>query len=209
MQKHFFEHYSQVDMAEWRWPNFQPIELASKREGELRIDEDALDKLQELRDILGRPLLLTSAYRSPAHNRAVGGAKGSLHMLARAFDVRMENQDPIAFEQAARDVGFTGFGFYPRSGFMHVDTGAPRSWGTRWPRRVASSSMGPPALAAEPPRQAERPLLDGRIWGPLMTAGTGLATSFSDLTPPVQMTIIGAVACAAVLYFAKDYRWRS
>jgi zinc D-Ala-D-Ala carboxypeptidase len=37
------------------------------------------------------------------------------------------------FESAARAAGFTGFGFYQRVGFMHVDTGPERSWGKRWP----------------------------------------------------------------------------
>lgn len=36
-------------------------------------------------------------------------------------DASMANHDPAAFEAAARDVGFLGIGFYPRSGFMHVD----------------------------------------------------------------------------------------
>jgi len=33
------------------------------------------------------------------------------------------------------EVGFLGFGFYPRSGFMHVDLGPARQWGQRFPVR--------------------------------------------------------------------------
>ena len=115
-------HYSDWPLSEWRWPHFSPREIASKGEGALLVDFDAMDKLQALRSRLGKPLILTSAYRSPAHNRAVGGAKNSYHMQARAFDVRMENQNPAEFEAAARAVGFTGFGHYVSSGFMHIDT---------------------------------------------------------------------------------------
>jgi hypothetical protein len=43
----------------------------------------------------------------------------------------------VAFEAAARDVGFLGFGFYPRSGFMHIDFGPARQWGERFPVRSA------------------------------------------------------------------------
>ena len=133
-----YAHFSQVDMKDWRWPSFSPREIACKGTGELVVDDQALDKLQALRTRLGKPLVLTSAYRSPAHNKRVGGAKNSRHMQGDAFDVRMENHDPHEFEAAARAVGFTGFGYYPKSGFMHVDTGPARSWGTPWPITATS-----------------------------------------------------------------------
>jgi hypothetical protein len=58
----------------------------------------------------------------------------------------MTNHDPVAFEAAAREVGFLGFGFYPRSGFMHVDLGPARQWGQRFPaRRVPFAAETPPA----------------------------------------------------------------
>ena len=43
-------------------------------------------------------------------------------------------------------VGFKGFGFYPRSGFMHIDLGPARSWGERFPKRVSAfAPETPPA----------------------------------------------------------------
>ncbi|MCA0871460.1 DUF882 domain-containing protein [Seohaeicola saemankumensis] len=72
---------------------------------------------------------MRSAYRRPEHNKAVGGATRSKHMDGAAFDIAMTNHDPVAFEAAAREVGFLGFGFYPRSGFMHIDLGPARQWG--------------------------------------------------------------------------------
>jgi hypothetical protein len=95
-----------------------------------------MDALQSLRDRLGKPLIVLSAYRSPAHNKAVGGAPRSKHMDGTAFDIAMANHDPVAFEAAAREVGFLGFGFYPRSGFIHVDLGPARQWGERFPARA-------------------------------------------------------------------------
>jgi zinc D-Ala-D-Ala carboxypeptidase len=73
-------------------------------------DLGGMDKLQALRTALDKPLLITSAYRSAALNARVNGAKTSQHRLDSAFDVRMENQNPAAFEKAARAAGFTGFG---------------------------------------------------------------------------------------------------
>jgi zinc D-Ala-D-Ala carboxypeptidase len=87
-----------------------------------------------------------SAYRSPEHNRAVGGAKASKHLEGIAFDIAMTNHNPEAFEAAARAVGFQGFGFYPRSGFMHIDLGPARNWGERFPKRAtAFAAETPPA----------------------------------------------------------------
>jgi hypothetical protein len=44
-----------------------------------------------------KPLIVRSAYRSPEHNRAVGGATRSKHLDGAAFDIAMANRDPGAF----------------------------------------------------------------------------------------------------------------
>jgi len=128
-----YKHWRDVPDRSWRWKDFSPAEIACRGSGSLRINEEALDKLQALRDRLGKPLIVRSAYRSPAHNRAVGGAPRSKHMDGTAFDIAMANHDPVAFEAAARAVGFLCFGYYPRSGFMHIDLGPARQWGERFP----------------------------------------------------------------------------
>jgi len=133
-----YKHWRDVPERSWRWKNFSPAEIACRGSGSLRINEEALDKLQALRDRLGKPLIVRSAYRSPAHNRAVGGAPRSKHMAGTAFDIAMANHDPVAFEAAARAVGFLGFGYYPRSGFMHIDLGPARQWGERFPVRATA-----------------------------------------------------------------------
>lgn len=43
-----------------------------------------------------------------------------------AFDITMANHHPVASEATAREGGFLGYGFYPRSDFMHVDLGLAR-----------------------------------------------------------------------------------
>ena len=91
-------------------------------------------------------MIVRSAYRSPEHNRAAGGAGRSKHLDGAAFDIAMTNHDPSAFEAAAREVGFLGFGFYPRSGFIHVDLGPAWQWGEQFPGRpVPFAAETPPA----------------------------------------------------------------
>lgn len=43
--------------------------------------------LDPLRSHLGRPVIITSGYRSPALNKAIGGAKNSQHALGQAADI--------------------------------------------------------------------------------------------------------------------------
>jgi hypothetical protein len=133
-----FRHYSEVPERIWRWKNFSPAEIACRGTGQLKLVPEAMDRLQELRDLLVKPLIVRSAYRSPMHNRAVGGAKASKHMDGMAFDIAMANHEPTAFEAAAREVGFLGLGYYPRSGFMHIDLGPVRNWGEKFPVRISA-----------------------------------------------------------------------
>jgi hypothetical protein len=203
-----YSHYRDWPMDEWPWSDFSPREMASKREGALKLDTNAMDRLQALRTRLGRPLLITSAYRSPAHNRAVGGAKNSYHMQGVAFDVRMENHDPAEFEAAARAEGFTGFGFYPRSGFMHIDTGPERTWGNRWKDTETR-------LPVEPPRQPEKLSENRRAQAAggiaVASAGVGLADQVTreggivDRLQDPSVLLIVVIGVAAWLFWQS---WR-
>ena len=145
-----FRHFRDVPDSLWRWKNFSPAEIACRGTGQLKLHPEALDKLQALRDRLGKPLIVRSAYRSPEHNASLQGASPrSKHMDGTAFDIAMSNHDPATFEAAAREVGFLGFGFYPRSGFIHIDLGPARVWGARFPvRATAFAPEVPPAREA-------------------------------------------------------------
>lgn len=137
-----FDHWQDFPMDQWRWPSFSPEELRNRDDDDPRliVDFDALDKLQALRDQLGHPIIINSAGRTPKWNRHVGGEPNSFHLQGRAFDVLMANQDPAAFEAAARAVGFTGFGYYAKhkNPFMHIDIGPARWWGHRFPQRKSA-----------------------------------------------------------------------
>lgn len=116
-----------------RWPNFTPLELSSRGNGSLTINLEALDALQRLRNSWKRPLVITSAYRDEFYNAQVGGAKSSLHMQGRAFDIKVDGWNDAAVIMLiyyATKAGFNGFGIYLDRvvPFVHVDTGKPRSW---------------------------------------------------------------------------------
>ena len=95
----------------------------------------SVQKLQTLRTKIGKPMIVTSAYRTEGHNKAVNGAKDSQHLEAKAFDIAMTNHNPDAFARAARDCGFRGVAYYRKDNFMHIDTGPERTWGNPIPKR--------------------------------------------------------------------------
>src|SRR5437763_864855 len=57
----------------------------------------------------------------------VGGADNSQHIYGRALDIRLDSRNEEAM-QAARAMLRGGVGWYPRSGFFHLDSGPVRNW---------------------------------------------------------------------------------
>lgn len=114
----------------WRWPNFAPYEVMSKGNGMLLVNEKSMDALQQFRTLIGRPVVINSAYRDPEYNKKVGGAPSSQHLLGRAFDIRITDKVTRAdIHKFAKQAGFTGFGDY--NTFVHIDTGPARYWDLR------------------------------------------------------------------------------
>jgi uncharacterized protein YcbK (DUF882 family) len=110
--------------------------LRDFRTGEARpIDPRLLDLLWELRVTLDttEPYEVISGYRSPATNNMLrrsgrGVARGSLHTKAMAIDVRMPGQSLAKMRATALALRQGGVGYYPSSGFVHVDVGRVRFW---------------------------------------------------------------------------------
>ena len=74
-----------------------------------------------------------SAYRSPKtnaqlHRQSNGVATRSLHMQGKAIDIRLPGVELKHLRQAALSLHAGGVGYYPKSNFIHVDTGRPRFW---------------------------------------------------------------------------------
>jgi uncharacterized protein YcbK (DUF882 family) len=78
----------------------------------------------------GRKVVVSSGYRSPAHNADVGGKEDSYHMRCMAADFFIPGVDKrklIAYAWRNGLVG--GLGCYPGRGFIHVDVRSrPHGW---------------------------------------------------------------------------------
>jgi uncharacterized protein YcbK (DUF882 family) len=88
-------------------PNFLLREFAC-RDGshEVVLHRELLERLQALRDDLGRPVIINSGYRNPAHNKAVGGSPHSYHLRGMAADICVPGMDTAALAAAARQACF-------------------------------------------------------------------------------------------------------
>lgn len=110
--------------------------LRDFRTEEIRpIDTDLLDLLNVLQRRLEtrQPIEIISGYRSPRTNamlraRSSGVARNSYHMRGMAIDLRVPDRELIHVRRAALDMERGGVGYYPSSGFVHVDVGPIRAW---------------------------------------------------------------------------------
>lgn len=118
-------------------PDFKVRELRCRDGSDtVMVDETLTVVLQCIREHFGKPVTITSGYRTPAHNAAVGGAKSSQHLLGRAADIRVAGvsvEDVAAYAESLMP-GWGGVGRYPAkagraTGWVHVDTRADKA---RW-----------------------------------------------------------------------------
>lgn len=101
-------------------------------------DPREFDLLHSLLVKLGRPnatIDIVCGYRTPwsnnflrTRNAVTGVAEHSQHMLSKAIDIRIPGVSTLAIRNAALSLGMGGVGYYPTSGFVHVDVGPVRQW---------------------------------------------------------------------------------
>ncbi len=100
------------------------------------MDRRLLVQISEIQRLLATDaeVQIISGYRSPATNESLrahghkGVARKSLHMQGRAIDIRLSGIDIAKVHKAALQMKAGGVGYYPGSRFVHIDTGAVRSW---------------------------------------------------------------------------------
>jgi uncharacterized protein YcbK (DUF882 family) len=102
---------------------------------EVPIDLRVIEFLRAVDQGLGgdREIHVISGFRSATYNRWLvrhrsGVAARSLHLEGRAIDVRFPGLPLRQVRQAALALGRGGVGYYPASGFVHLDSGRRRSW---------------------------------------------------------------------------------
>ena len=99
------------------------------------IDPKLMDYLFDVAQHLGVDPVFSviSGYRSPQtnallHERSSGVARHSMHLTGRAIDVRIAGVDCARLAGRALDLTRGGVGYYRASDFVHLDTGAFRTW---------------------------------------------------------------------------------
>lgn len=80
-----------------------------------------------------RPFEIISGYRSPSTNallrkKSRSVAKKSYHVQGKAVDLRLPGIPLKVVRKAALDLRTGGVGYYPKSDFVHIDSGRVRSW---------------------------------------------------------------------------------
>ena len=132
-----------INATYWAEGEYQLSELAAinrilrdHRTGDVMdMDPQLVNLLHLLHDTVDgrKPFDVISGYRSPItnanlHKKSSGVAKKSFHMQGKAIDVALPRRDLAKLNSAALAMKAGGVGYYPRSGFIHVDTGPVRSW---------------------------------------------------------------------------------
>jgi len=105
---------------------------------------------------------------------------------------------PERAAEAARAVGFLGFGTYPRSGFMHIDLGPARSWGEPFPARAT------PFVPEVPPARevlADSRTLRGGGAAGIATVGAASVEVAQDVLAETQSAILPLV------HYLDTLRW--
>ena len=116
---------------------FTESEMACKCCGQVPpqgVDQHLYELLDDIRERVGQPLILSCACRCPAHNAEVGGVPNSQHVTGQAADIIVP--DDMTVEELAcisEEMGADGVGRYFSDGFVHVDVRSGRCADTyRW-----------------------------------------------------------------------------
>jgi len=88
---------------------------------EIIVDYELVSLLQKMRDTLGKPIKITSGYRTAVYNKSCGGISTSHHLTGKAADIKVTGISPLDLAHVADKTGFKGIGVYPT--FTHVDVG--------------------------------------------------------------------------------------
>lgn len=108
--------------------NFNSSEFNCKGNGcckETYIDDQLIAYLQKIHDHFGKPVIVTSGYRCPTHNKRVSGSTSSYHTKGQAADIVISGVAPAEVAKYAESLGILGIGLYETAKdghFVHVDT---------------------------------------------------------------------------------------
>lgn len=113
-------------------PNFKYGEFWSNSKSGIRIEPPKeyfnsikliAEELQIVRDLIGKPIIVISGYRTPEWNKICGGANESYHMKGMAADTRASGMNIIKYALYVLrfTTKFNGIGIYRDQNFVHAD----------------------------------------------------------------------------------------
>ena len=115
--------------------NFMLHEFACKDNGVSKtvlVDDELIQRLEQLRAKVGKPININSGYRTQNHDKAVGGSGRGMHTRGMAADIWVEGLTCVQLGMAAKEIGFRGIGMChrkPSEQVVHVDTRpSPCKW---------------------------------------------------------------------------------
>ena len=111
------------------WDNskyFKANEFTCSHTGTEKMEQDFIDKLNNLREAYGKPMTISSGYRDSTHpvEAMKKDPKGGAHVSGEAADILIERGNAFKLLSLAFLIGFTGIGVNQKGGarFLHLDT---------------------------------------------------------------------------------------
>ncbi len=113
-------------------PHFKVSEFACKDGSDaILISEELVSLLEQIRTHFEKPIVITSGYRTAAHDKRVGGSGAGYHVKGMAADFVIRNLSPAVIALFAQkllgDKGGVECGCYELGGYVHIDT-RPSKW---------------------------------------------------------------------------------
>lgn len=104
---------------------FSKAEFDCQETGENEMSEFFIAKLSELREKYGKPMVITSGYRSPNHTIEQRKRTPGTHAQGIAADISCQGADKYRIVKLAFDLGFSGIGI--DDNFIHLDISGRRN----------------------------------------------------------------------------------
>ncbi len=111
-------------------PHFKVKEFACKDGSNIVLVSGKLvSVLEQIREHFGKPVIVTSGYRTASWNKEVGGVVNSQHLYGTAADIQVEGVEPKEVAKYAETLlqNSGGIGYYRN--FTHIDVRDDRA---RW-----------------------------------------------------------------------------
>ena len=109
--------------------HFKGLEFACKCCGETKPSSELMAVLQLVRVHFNKPVIITSSYRCPKHNKAVGGATSSKHLEGIAADIQVKDIEPFEVHHFLDAIFPNSYGLGYYDTFTHIDV---RPTKARW-----------------------------------------------------------------------------